>query len=213
MNLSFKIVYTAVVLICLLLNLIFYFKSRKSFFLIGALYFLMVALMDTKLKLLYQSFKFENYHYNIYVTASLILFYLMFRSVFKEGKWRTVFKSLTAVALVLIVTTMTRYGFHVFHTNTKIIFVLYVCILSLLTLLSISWKPDLHSIFRKEHFWMSIGLLIWSTSSIFRFLPADSFHAKEPHFLELVQIGFNIVNILTYVLFLVGILCKGFQSK
>ena len=213
MGFALKISYTVIVLVCLLVSFYFFVRFKKNFFLFAATYFILVSLIDTKVKLLYPSFKFESYHYNIYVLVSSFLFFLMFHNLFKEKYVSSFFNFFSFSIMGSILISVIYKDFHVFSQSTKVIFSLFTCALALFSLAYIIWKPDKLGILQKEHFWVSTGLLLWSTSSIFRFLPADSFHAKEPHFLELIQLGFNIVNILTYVLFLVGILCKGFQSK
>ncbi|WP_326982015.1 hypothetical protein VUJ46_17655 [Chryseobacterium sp. MYb264] len=55
-------------------------------------------------------------------------------------------------------------------------------------------------------FWISSGLLIWSVFFIFRAIPMYFLQDNDPNLLSFVIDAFSVVNILTYLLFLIELI-------
>ncbi|WP_143884917.1 hypothetical protein [Chryseobacterium binzhouense] len=81
--------------------------------------------------------------------------------------------------------------------------------------LAITWffkqikNTDEILIYKKVNFWLSSGLLLWSTIYIFRILPAY-FFAKEDHYFLKNTLNeiYQTSVIITYILFFRGLICK-----
>lgn len=66
--------------------------------------------------------------------------------------------------------------------------------------------PVKNKITNDPNFWIATALLLWSTYMIFRFTPMYLFHKEDQFFLDLLIKISSIVNIMMYILFLIGIL-------
>lgn len=82
-------------------------------------------------------------------------------------------------------------------------------------LLSIMWfyneikKPNEIAIYKKMTFWISASLLLWSVTFFMRIVPAHFFEKEDLDFLK-NTIGkiYQIIVIISYIIFLRGLVCK-----
>lgn len=80
--------------------------------------------------------------------------------------------------------------------------------------LSIDWfvnqirKPDETLIYQKMTFWISSSILLWSTIFIIRVIPGQFFAELDMDFLLLINHLYQIITIISYLLFLKSLFCK-----
>lgn len=67
---------------------------------------------------------------------------------------------------------------------------------------------DENSLLKKQVFWFSVSLLIWSVVFLFRLIPMYWLDINDNHFLRQINLGYQITTILSYCLFLRGLFCK-----
>lgn len=67
---------------------------------------------------------------------------------------------------------------------------------------------DENSLLKKQAFWFSTSLLIWSVIFLFRLIPMYWLDIHDNHFLRQINLGYQITTILSYCLFLKGLFCK-----
>ncbi len=67
---------------------------------------------------------------------------------------------------------------------------------------------DKNSLLKKQAFWFSTSLLIWSVIFLFRLIPMYWLDINDNNFLRQINLGYQITTILSYCLFLRGLFCK-----
>ena len=67
---------------------------------------------------------------------------------------------------------------------------------------------DENSLLKKQAFWFSTSLLIWSVIFLFRLIPMYWLDINDNNFLRQINLGYQITTILSYCLFLKGLFCK-----
>ncbi len=80
--------------------------------------------------------------------------------------------------------------------------------------LSMNWfiqqikAPDNIRIYKKMSFWISISILLWSITFLFRIIPMYFFANNDIGFLEIVNRAYQGVTMFTYILMFRGLLCE-----
>ena len=69
-------------------------------------------------------------------------------------------------------------------------------------------NSDEDPLFKKQFFWISSALLIWSVFFIFRLIPMNYFNIHDHQFLQTLNLIFQLITIFTYILFLKALSCK-----
>ena len=151
---------------------------------------------------------FEDYIngliYNIYFIISLFIFHLHFKLCFKSSV-----KKLSNIFLLtsfILITNLTQFLNREFDLKIGLIVSFFYILISLLWFFQKINSSDENKITADSYFWVSTGLLLWSIFFIFRIIPMYLFNATDKNFLKLLKTLLNLVNIITYSLFYVGLL-------
>ena len=99
-------------------------------------------------------------------------------------------------------------GMHSYSIESGIAMNLVYIIFSLQWLLSQLMHVDENSLLKKQAFWFSTSLLIWSVVFLFRLIPMYWLDINDNTFLRQINLGYQITTILSYCLFLRGLFCK-----
>ncbi|KFF27799.1 hypothetical protein SAMN02787073_1129 [Chryseobacterium vrystaatense] len=207
-------IYEIVVLISFLYSLyilIIKKKSKQQFYFF--LYLLMVILIDILPVNLYRMITFNrNLLFTAYIILSIIYFGLIYyRSI--EGK---IFRILNLVFSVTLI-------FFIFYKSQiknveKLEFVSLISLPVFFIFLSISWyvfklkNVNEKTIVSDFLFWISSAILIWSVVFIFRAIPMYFLQENDAGLLNFLISVFSIVNIVTYSLFLIGLIFVSNES-
>lgn len=64
------------------------------------------------------------------------------------------------------------------------------------------------SLLKKQAFWISVSLLIWSVFFLFRLIPMYWLNSNDIKFLIQINTAYQVLTILCYVIFLKALACK-----
>lgn len=166
------------------------------------LYFSVVLIIEiTKI------FHWGNFTSVIYTYSSLvyILYFLYYYLIAKINK--------TLIGILAIV-SITLYFYFIVHYNDDypiavgILMSLIYIILSLLWFTNQLLRTDAIRIHHKQAFWISFSLLIWSVFFLFRLIPMYWLNVNDVEFLRDINLGYQIITIISYFVFLRGLFCK-----
>lgn len=166
------------------------------------LYFGFVLIIETT-----KIFRWGNFSSVIYTYSSLayILYFLYYYLIVKINK--ILIGSLAIVSIPL-------YTYFVLHCNDDyptqvgILMSLIYIILSLIWFANQLLHTDSIPITKKQTFWVSFSLLIWSVFFLFRLIPMYWLNVNDNDFLRDINLGYQIITILSYFIFLRGLFCK-----
>lgn len=145
----------------------------------------------------------ENSFYNKANCIHIMLLCWYYQKEFFDRKFYKIF-----LIVISIISFLLFFKQSILNINTNI-FKSFVFIF-----LSIDWfvnqirKPDEILIYRKIMFWISSSILLWSTIFIIRVIPGQFFAELDMGFLKLINYLYQIVTILSYLIFLKGLFCK-----
>ncbi len=204
---SLSKIYEIVVLITFLYSicLLFKKKSKQQFYLY--LYLLIVILVDIIPVNFSNLIKLNRNKLFIgYILFSLVYFGIIYQKNIRNR----IFKILNLVLLIFLI-ILNLYNFQ-FEDSQKINFTPIISLPTLFIFLSISWylfklkNINEDRIIDDFLFWISSGILIWSVFFIFRAIPMYFLQDNDPELLSLVITAFSVVNIIMYILFLIGLI-------
>jgi len=201
-------IYEIVVLISFLYSMYLWIRKRKSkqqFYIF--LYLLLVIGVDIIPVNFPYLLKFDrNILFAGYIVLSILYFGILYL-LKVENKIFRIFNIFVITVLVLL----NIYKFN----NEQVEQLNFIPIISLPVLFifnSVFWylyklkKVDESRITDDFLFWISSGLIIWSVFFIFRAIPMYFLQKNDPRLLDFVISAFTIVNIVTYLLFLLGLI-------
>lgn len=106
--------------------------------------------------------------------------------------------------VVFICTSKTNYSI-----ITGFIYSVFLIFISLFWFYQkISEKNREENIIHLRFFWISSSLLLWAIFYIFRMFPMYFFTKSDLAFSNLLKVTFQIITIISYMIFLKGLLCK-----
>ena len=165
-------------------------------------YFGVVLIIETT-----KIFHWGNFSSEIYTYSSLIyiLYFLYYYLIAKINK--ILIGALAIVSIVL-------YFYFVVHCNDDYPIAVGILMSSIYIILSLIWFANqlLHTdsirITNKQTFWISFSLLIWSVFFLFRLIPMYWLNVNDNDFLKDINLGYQIITVLSYFIFLRGLFCK-----
>lgn len=205
---SLNRVYEIVVLISFLYSLYLWVdkhKSKQQFYFF--LYLLLIIVVD----IIPVNFPFlVKCNRNILFLGYILLSVCYFGTIYYKSIPNNVFKISTAC----LCTTFILFNVDIFQVaeEGKLNFISIISLPILFVFLSISWfiyklkNVDEKSIVRYFLFWISSGLLIWSVFFIFRAIPMYFLQKHDSQLLSFLITTFSVVNIMIYLLFLIGLI-------
>lgn len=166
------------------------------------LYFSIVLVIEST-----KIFHWGNFSSEIYTYSSLvyILYFLYYYLIVKINK--ILIGTLAIVSIIL-------YFYFVVHCNDDYPIAVGILMSSIYIILSLIWfanqllNTDSIRITNKQTFWISFSLLIWSTFFLFRLIPMYWLNVNDNDFLKDINLGYQIITILSYFIFLRGLFCK-----
>lgn len=118
---------------------------------------------------------------------------------------------LYALFIITIVSMLIHLGtipiMHEASTLNPLLLSIFGIICVLIYFLSLIQKPDTKSIFFEFGFWVSSAVLLWSVVFIFRTGSMYYLEHSAPDYMNWIMTLFSTTNIITYVLYLIGLLC------
>lgn len=125
----------------------------------------------------------------------------------KNGTKKTIY-SIGSIAFISCLYFYAFEGLEKYSTQAGTAMNLVYIIFSLQWLLSQLMHVDENSLLKKQAFWFSTSLLIWSVVFLFRLIPMYWLDINDNTFLRQINCGYQITTILSYCLFLRGLFCK-----
>lgn len=163
------------------------------------LYFGMALVVEVYAFFFQHHFKFYVYTY-AGIAYNIILIYCFLK---QRRRLMSALLALYAVALVYIFFNATQYD----KADTISTILIYQ-FLALFYFKEQIQYPDSTAIYKKQKFWVSTGIFIWSVMYAFNSLPIYFFTTADRSFMIVISHIFHITTILTYVIFQAGLLCK-----
>lgn len=204
---SLNRIYEVVVLICFMYSVYLWICKRRSkqqfyFF----LYLLLTIGVDIIPVNLSSWIEFDR---NILFLGYIVLSLLYFSVIYFRNIHYQVFK----IFIICFSSLLIILNFIEFQMDIKqLSFISIISLPVLFIFLSISWfmyklkNVDDKSITESFLFWISSGILIWSVFFIFRAIPMYFLQKNDSQLLSFLTMTFSIVNVMIYLLFLIGLI-------
>lgn len=205
---SLNRIYEIVVLICFMYSIylwIYRRRSKQQFYFF--LYLLLIIGVDIIPVNLSSWIEFDR---NILFLGYIVLSLLYFSAIyFRSIHYRFFRISIICFSSLLIIFNLIEFQMDI----KQLSFISIISLPVLFIFLSISWfmyklkNVDDKSITENFLFWISSGVLIWSVFFIFRAIPMYFLQKYDSQLLSVLTITFSIVNVMIYLLFLIGLIC------
>lgn len=142
--------------------------------------------------------------YNFYSLFCLCFFYLFYNESFGDKKSKSVFFALFCLALICTIFFTNFLKFEYDYKIGIILSLFYVCTALFWMAYRIT-NVDNRNITTHPKFWISIGLIFWSSFFIFRSIPMYLFEKIDEEFQRTLRSMFYLVNIVFYILVFIAI--------
>lgn len=209
-----KITYEITILSLLLISVIYglrYGFKQSTYF---VFYSIFVILTESISQLLNYYFEINNgIIYNIFSIGSGIYIYYFYYKNIVNSKARSLVIVLAGISIIVMFKFFIDFGVKYYNIQSGTTYALFNILVSLIWFYDLIQNPDEISATKKQAFWVSAALLLWSVFFFFRIIPMYFFQNKDPNFMSLLQYIFNSINIVTYLLFIQGVLCSRYLSK
>lgn len=200
-------IYEIVVLICFLYSVyLWIYKHRSKQQFCFFLYLLLTIGVDIIPVNLSSWIEFDrSILFLAYIVFSLLYFSVIY---FKSIHYRVFKISIICCSSLLIVSNFIELQL----ITRQLSFISIISLPVLFIFVSISWfiyklkNVDDKSIAENFLFWISSGILIWSVFFIFRAIPMYFLQRNDSQLLSFLTMTFSIVNIIVYLLFLIGLI-------
>lgn len=177
-------------------------------------YFLLVCLTEIIGNLCVYVWKIENgWVYNIYLLIYPVYFCYYLSLDILPNKNRIALYTIQFLSLILQIYFLYSKGYIDFNVYSGIIVSFSTLSYALIWFFMLIQYPNEIPLLKNRSFWFSCAILLWGSFFIFRNVPMFLIDSHDPHFMNILQITFNVINIVVYLLFFRGLLCKSFQMK
>lgn len=153
---------------------------------------------------MYYGYKYLQYNIHAISMAFYSLFFLWYyREVFSGQVFKLIFSGTVLILAICLLSISNPYDF-------KIIVLLILSFISLPLL----WfhkeikEASQNKITDKNLFWVSSGMIVWVTFFIFKMIPLYFLYTEDRGFLLEIDLIFQYVNIIFYLLLLKSLFCK-----
>lgn len=190
-------IYMFLAFICLIFSL-FHTDIKRRYI---SIYFAMVILVDGYMGIFYEDFLINVHSY-------AIIFYVLFFIYYyrKElGTNTTYLVGISTLVFTLYINNVKESDYDIYLLSVMFI---YYTTLPLLYFYKQIVKVDEVNLIHKQKFWFSTSLLLWIVFFAFRVIPFYFLVENNYSFIETLDFIFGIANIISYILFLIGILAK-----
>ena len=194
----FKVLYIVLISVAQIVSLslnskkIFYFSIYISFGLVYEIMFLL--------------FKDKSLLINGYVSLSILYFGYFYFLTISNYKLRLFVKYFVLTNILFLLFFISSQTYKLYNQPMILFLCVYTVVLSLLFFVDMIIKPRATKLLYEFPFWVSCGLLFWATMFIFNIGAIYYLNKTDPHFLQVLQVSFFITNIISYIVYLYGML-------
>ena len=194
----FKVLYIVLISVAQIVSLslnskkIFYFSIYISFGLVYEIMFLL--------------FKDNSLLINGYVSLSILYFGYFYFLTISNYKLRLFVKYFVLTNILFLLFFISSQTYKLYNQPMILFLCVYTVVLSLLFFVDMIIKPRATKLLYEFPFWVSCGLLFWATMFIFNIGAIYYLNKTDPHFLQVLQVSFFITNIISYIVYLYGML-------
>ena len=153
----------------------------------------------------------QFYFYFPLFIFTILYFGYFYLNDYKDKFNRIILVSLAILSLVFIVFFQMKEDSLVISSNLFLILIVYQLALALQWFWYIVNHADEQNIIHKQAFWVSCALLLWSTFALFRMYPMYDLSKIDSTFLATIIDVFQVVNIITYLLYIRGLRCTDYN--
>ena len=189
--------YFSIIIICLITSL-YNNVARQNFLWI---YFLAVLL-------------FEILHLNNVINTRMYSYSAIFYTLFFLNIYLNQYSAVTFIRIILnIIVVSLALFFYAIDSNSYPISIgllmnftyIFLGIIWLyVQFINIEYTP----IIKRQFFWITISILIWSIFFLFRLVPMYLFQNNDKTFLMTIDEIFKVMTIVSYIIFFRGLICK-----
>lgn len=189
--------YFSIIIICLITSL-YNNVARQNFLWI---YFLAVLL-------------FEILHLNNVINTRIYSYSAIFYTLFFLNIYLNQYSAVTFIRIILnIIVVSLALFFYSIDSNSYPISIgllmnftyIFLGIIWLyVQFINIAYTP----IIKRQFFWITISILIWSIFFLFRLVPMYLFQNNDKTFLMTIDEIFKVMTIVSYIIFFRGLICK-----
>ncbi|WP_188617529.1 hypothetical protein [Cloacibacterium rupense] len=153
----------------------------------------------------------QFYFYFPLFIFTILYFGYFYLNDYKDKFNRILLVSLVFLSLVFIVFYQIQEDSLVVSSNLFLVLIVYQLALALQWFWYIVNHADEQNIIHKQAFWVSCALLLWSTFALFRMYPVYDLNKIDSSFLATIIDVFQVVNIITYLLYIRGLRCTDYN--
>lgn len=189
--------YFSIIIICLITSL-YNNVARQNFLWI---YFLAVLL-------------FEILHLNNVINTRIYSYSAIFYALFFLNIYLNQYSAVTFIRIILniIVVSLALYFYSIDSYSYPIsigllmnfTYIFLGIIWLYVQFINIEYTP----IVKRQFFWITISILIWSIFFLFRLVPMYLFQNNDKTFLMTIDEIFKVMTIVSYIIFFRGLICK-----
>ncbi|MEZ5045741.1 MAG: hypothetical protein R2831_01990 [Chitinophagaceae bacterium] len=206
LSIIYKLVLILSFLIAFLYGIKYRFYTQRYFM------FYMFAILCIEFSTISKPFN-KSLVYNFFPIISSFYFFYFFYQELQSKKGQAFHITIFIITLLSIIIFSISKGLEQFNISSAIAYSFLIILFALQWFFNQINKPNEYAIQHKQGFWVSFGLLLWSSFLFFRIIPMYYFNTKDVLFLEWLQYIYNTINILTYILFSLGIVWNNYPSK
>lgn len=186
-----------------------YRKRQRHFY----LYITIIFLIDAVgISIGRKYFGLDQFYFYFPLFIFTILYFGYFYLIDYKGKFnRILLVSLVLLSLFFLVFFQVQEESLVISTNVFLVLIIYQLILALQWFWYIVNHADEQNLIHKQAFWVSCALILWSIFALFRMYPMYDLSKTDVGFLRAIIDAFQVVNIITYLLYIRGLRCTDYN--
>lgn len=146
---------------------------------------------------------------NTYFALLYLLTKVLVSKVVVDNKIKNIFIITSAISLILVVTSVynieTKNRYNQLCYELVNISIVFDCILFYADVLK---RNEIILLRNYQEFWIISSLFLWNLMNVFRIGILYYLSTHDRQFLLLINLGFTVINVVTYTLFLKGLLCQ-----
>lgn len=182
-------------------------KQRYMF-----VYLIVVFLVDIIGLYIRKVFKIDQFYFYLpFNLFSIFYFGYFFNKEYKSKNYKNFLNILTAVALVFVLYIQIKAHSIEIDSQIFLVIVLFFLMISLQWFFYIMNYIDEQEITRKQAFWVSLALIIWSIVALFRLFLNKWLYDYDKDIFRTISYIFSIANIAMYLMFIKGLRCLDYN--
>lgn len=167
------------------------------------IYFLTVCFAEIYAFFFENTYPLQIYRYSVIIYCLYWSYYFLYKK--NTGNFLFYFFSMLSI---LIFSFDMFFSKKYFDSIPSIYLIIFYQTLSIQYLYSEIRTPNEIPIYKKQKFWISISLTLWSMVFTFYIVPVHFLLQTDILFESIIEKIFHYTTIFSYILFLIGLLCK-----